>query len=56
MDWQMQQQQDEEVLQKAALDALEAAATRPLAEDEQMAIAYCAGLANTLYKKLRQQS
>jgi hypothetical protein len=54
MDWQMQQQQDEEVIQKAALDALQASLARPLTEDEAMALAYSAGVANSFYKELRK--
>lgn len=54
MDWQQAQQQDEEALHKAALEALEASLLRPLSESEAMALAYSAGLANDLYKELRK--
>ena len=36
------------------LKALQASRTRPLTEDEAMAIAYSAGLANDLYKEFRK--
>lgn len=41
-------------LEKAALEALQASRTRPLTEDEQMAVAYAAGLANAHYINLKR--
>jgi ABC-type Fe3+/spermidine/putrescine transport system ATPase subunit len=55
MDWQAQQQQDEEVLHKAALEALKDSLSRPLSEGEAMAVATTAGLANELYLEIRHE-
>ena len=54
-DWQALQQQDEDELHKAALEALEASLTRPLSQGEAMAVAYAAGMANDLYKGIRHE-
>jgi hypothetical protein len=52
-DWQSQQQADELILRQDAAQAILKA--RPfLSEDEIMAIAYSAGLANEIYKELRK--
>jgi hypothetical protein len=53
-DWRGEQYRDECELQKAALEALQASLTRPLTQDEAMAVAYSAGLANDFYKEIRQ--
>ena len=53
-DWQQAQHDDELALQKAALEALQASRTRPLTEDEAMALAYSAGVANDFYKEIRK--
>ena len=47
-------QADQEALHKAALDALQASRTRPLSEDEAMALAWSAGLANDFYREIRK--
>jgi hypothetical protein len=54
MNWQAEQHRDECLLQQAATEALKASGTRPLTEDEQMALAYAAGLANDFYKEIRK--
>ncbi|MDQ2987412.1 MAG: hypothetical protein M3R13_11975 [Armatimonadota bacterium] len=52
--WQQEQHRDELDLQRQALEALQAARTRPLSENELMALAYSAGLANTFYKEMHK--
>lgn len=51
--WQGEQHRDECELQRAAMEALRASRTRPLTEQEQMALAYSAGIANDYYKEIR---
>jgi hypothetical protein len=53
-DWQQQQQHDEDELQRAALEALQASLARPLTKDEAMALAYSVGLANDFYRGIQQ--
>lgn len=52
--WEAEQQRDMDALQEAALKALEASTARPLTLDEQMALAYAAGVANEHYKRITQ--
>jgi hypothetical protein len=46
-------QADQEVLVKASLEALQASRTRPLTEEEQMTLAWSAGLAGAFYKEIK---
>lgn len=48
-------ERDQQELQKAALEALQASRTRALTEDEAMTLAYSAGLANPFYKEIRHE-
>ncbi len=50
--WEAEQQRDMDALEKAALEALEASTKRALTRDEQMALAYAAGVANEHYKRI----
>ncbi len=54
MSWQQEQHKDECELEKAATDALLAAKHRPLSDEEIMAVAYSAGVANNVFKELRK--
>lgn len=53
MNWEAEQHRDECELQRAAKEALLAARTRPLTEEEIMAAAYCAGIANDVYREIK---
>lgn len=53
-DWQQQQQRDLELLQEDAMNALRHARQLGLSDEECMAIAYSAGIANDFYKEIRQ--
>jgi hypothetical protein len=52
-DWQQQQQRDLEILQDDAMKALKHARDLGLSDEECMAIAYSAGIANDFYKEMR---
>lgn len=54
VNWQEQQQRDLEILQEDAMKALKHARELGLSDDECMAIAYSAGIANDFYKEIRQ--
>lgn len=54
MNWMEAQKADEEALQQAALEALKASESRPLAENERMTLAYLGGIANNYWKELRK--
>lgn len=43
-------------LHKAAIDAAIASQSRPLTENEIMTWAWCAGIANDVYKELRHET
>lgn len=45
---------DQMQLQKATVEALAAAKTRPLTEDELMLVAWSAGLSNEVFKEIRK--
>lgn len=47
-------QRDLEQLEKAATEALLASKNRPLTDDEIMAVAYSAGIANNVYRGLHE--
>lgn len=49
-DWQAEQYRDECELQKAALEALQAAKALGLPEDKLMTLAYIGGVANEFYR------
>lgn len=53
-DWQGEQQRDRDELQHAATVAALASLSRPLSEDEMMALAYSAGIANDVWKELHK--
>jgi hypothetical protein len=48
--WQQAQQHDLEAIQQTVLEALHASLSRPLTQDEAMALAWSAGLANDFYR------
>ncbi len=53
--WEAEQERDLQMMAADAAKALAASKTRPLTEDEIMAIAFSAGIANETYKELRHE-